>query len=519
MKVFIYLLLFIAMILIYTGSTFSQSVSINYPHNGQVVTDDQSQYSNETSIWVKCETGYIASQYPPNYSVDQYIILYANGGVYNSQNTGVLDYDFYLEPGTYTFRVDLYELFLGNSSYLKTASSSITFYVKHTISVANDFGSGNVNIDGSQKSSGSNTYKFIGDILNVGAIDQTDGSGSQWIWNTSGTYNSNWQRRPMTGNPTNISGATARNYNYTVASNDNGATIIAGLRKICKIKFQNNFTSVGNGGTIDVNGSQYGSPTSDFNVTQQNPITGTSIDQKINGISYAFANWSNSSTSSNTTFYPNDNITYTSNYTGTPDNSGLNFGYDISVGHPIKMHWTDNPNSNVTYQIWRNYKGSTQGPVKIATVQKGVQTYTDQDYDFTGTYTDDLLYYDVREYYSVEGTSTTPVWHAVYGKMALKTSNPTASLNTNDIKDYTLSCYPNPFNPSTLIHYEIPNDGLVILKIYDNIGQEVRTLVNQYQTKGRYDINFNAGNLASGIYFYRLQSGRFVSTKKMLLLK
>ncbi len=67
MKVFIYLLLFIAMILIYTGSTFSQSVSINYPHNGQVVTDDQSQYSNETSIWVKCETGYIIV-YPKNWS-------------------------------------------------------------------------------------------------------------------------------------------------------------------------------------------------------------------------------------------------------------------------------------------------------------------------------------------------------------------------------------------------------------------------------------------------------------------
>ena len=79
--------------------------------------------------------------------------------------------------------------------------------------------------------------------------------------------------------------------------------------------------------------------------------------------------------------------------------------------------------------------------------------------------------------------------------------------------------YPNPFNPSTIIHYEIPNDGLVTLKVYDELGREVKTLVNQYQNKGKYDVNFDASNLASGIYFYRLQSGNFISTKKMLLLK
>ncbi len=84
--------------------------------------------------------------------------------------------------------------------------------------------------------------------------------------------------------------------------------------------------------------------------------------------------------------------------------------------------------------------------------------------------------------------------------------------------------FPDPFNPSTIIHYEIPNDGLVMLKIYDELGREVKTLVNQYQSKGRYDINFNAENLASGIYFYQLHAStnsasNFISTKKMLLLK
>ncbi|MCL5027795.1 MAG: right-handed parallel beta-helix repeat-containing protein [Bacteroidetes bacterium] len=84
--------------------------------------------------------------------------------------------------------------------------------------------------------------------------------------------------------------------------------------------------------------------------------------------------------------------------------------------------------------------------------------------------------------------------------------------------------YPNPFNPTTAIRYQLSADSYVTLKIYDELGREVKTLVNQYQDKGRYDINFNASNLASGIYFYQLHASTgsvqsFVSTKKMLLLK
>ena len=102
------------------------------------------------------------------------------------------------------------------------------------------------------------------------------------------------------------------------------------------------------------------------------------------------------------------------------------------------------------------------------------------------------------------------------------TSNDIASVNssTNTVEQFVLSQnYPNPFNPSTIIHYEIPDDGPVALIIFDGLGKEVKTLVNQYQSKGRYDINFNAVNLPSGIYFYQLKANSFISTKKMLLLK
>lgn len=79
--------------------------------------------------------------------------------------------------------------------------------------------------------------------------------------------------------------------------------------------------------------------------------------------------------------------------------------------------------------------------------------------------------------------------------------------------------YPNPFNPSTEIEYSIHNKGLVTLKVYNMLGQEIATLVNQEQNSGVYTVNFDASKLASGVYFYRIQSGEFVLTKKMMFLK
>ena len=79
--------------------------------------------------------------------------------------------------------------------------------------------------------------------------------------------------------------------------------------------------------------------------------------------------------------------------------------------------------------------------------------------------------------------------------------------------------YPNPFNPSTTISYSIKERGIVTLKVFDILGNEVKTLVNEEKDAGNYKIEFNAASFASGIYFYSLQSGGFLSTKKMILLK
>ncbi|MEW6196868.1 MAG: alpha/beta fold hydrolase [Bacteroidota bacterium] len=79
--------------------------------------------------------------------------------------------------------------------------------------------------------------------------------------------------------------------------------------------------------------------------------------------------------------------------------------------------------------------------------------------------------------------------------------------------------YPNPFNPTTTISYSIPETQFVTLKIFDVLGKEVATLVNEEKLSGNYEIKFNGGGLPSGVYFYRLRVGNFVQTKKLLLLK
>jgi len=79
--------------------------------------------------------------------------------------------------------------------------------------------------------------------------------------------------------------------------------------------------------------------------------------------------------------------------------------------------------------------------------------------------------------------------------------------------------YPNPFNPSTMISFTILADQLVTLKVFNALGEEVKTLVNSNLAKGTHNINFNADGLSSGFYLYRLESGNQVQVRKMMLLK
>ncbi len=79
--------------------------------------------------------------------------------------------------------------------------------------------------------------------------------------------------------------------------------------------------------------------------------------------------------------------------------------------------------------------------------------------------------------------------------------------------------YPNPFNPSTNLEYSIPSESFVELKVYDILGNEVATLVNDEQSAGVYRVDFNAANLPSGMYFARITANEFTQVVKMTLLK
>jgi hypothetical protein len=81
------------------------------------------------------------------------------------------------------------------------------------------------------------------------------------------------------------------------------------------------------------------------------------------------------------------------------------------------------------------------------------------------------------------------------------------------------NAYPNPFNPTTIISYTLPNYGVVVLKVYNSLGQECAVLVSEEQNSGTYEVEFRAEGLSSGLYYYSLQFNNNVQTKKIILLK
>jgi hypothetical protein len=97
----------------------------------------------------------------------------------------------------------------------------------------------------------------------------------------------------------------------------------------------------------------------------------------------------------------------------------------------------------------------------------------------------------------------------------IETDNETTTLNSFVLEQN----YPNPFNPSTNIRYKVGNQQFVVLKVYDVLGEEIATLVNEEKSAGTYEIMFDASVLTSGVYFYTLEAGSYIQTKKMILLR
>ncbi len=124
--------------------------------------------------------------------------------------------------------------------------------------------------------------------------------------------------------------------------------------------------------------------------------------------------------------------------------------------------------------------------------------------------------------YSVFMVNDSNVWIAGAGGKILRNSTAVniQSLQSETFIEFSLSQnYPNPFNPSTNLKFGIPDLGFVSLKVYDALGKVVRTLVNESRPAGYYNVEFDGSDLPSGVYFYKLERGDFIETKRMLLIK
>jgi para-nitrobenzyl esterase len=183
------------------------------------------------------------------------------------------------------------------------------------------------------------------------------------------------------------------------------------------------------------------------------------------------------------------------NWENAPLGTGPLFtAQDDSMQRNMLAYWvnfaaTGNPNGQVLAQ-WPQYVSSTDPYLEMNATPNGTQI-------------------GVR-------TVKCDFWDQAEGFVAGIENNNNSTLPGNFI---LFQNYPNPFNPTTIIRFEIPRESIVTIKLYDLLGREIKTLVNEEKTAGSYSYIFNGSSLTSGIYFYRITAGKFAQTKKMILMK
>jgi Secretion system C-terminal sorting domain len=186
-------------------------------------------------------------------------------------------------------------------------------------------------------------------------------------------------------------------------------------------------------------------------------------------------------------------------------------------GHP-RISWSrDIPGTGQLpisgYEIYRS--SSQSGPTLIATTSGNDSLYLDNG---IATGSASLIYYNVKAKDNSGLRSAYSAQVSIHEKYWIEKQK--ASPVAADPTEFALRPnYPNPFNPATTIAYDLAQDAFVTIKIYNELGQEIRTLVNEEQPVGRYSVQWNAANLPSGIYFCRIKAGSFTDSQKMIFTK
>ncbi len=189
---------------------------------------------------------------------------------------------------------------------------------------------------------------------------------------------------------------------------------------------------------------------------------------------------------------------------------------------PVLTNPADNAedvNYNVTLR-WDNDEAADYYHVHVSTSEDFETTFFyDEEIESNSIVLTNLnpfttYYWQVRGENLAGLSDWSPVW-SFTTRQATSASDDPAIPSSYQLMDN----YPNPFNPATTISYELPEKAAVTLRVYSLLGEHIATLVNATQDAGRYQVNFPADNLSSGLYIYRLQAGDFMKSKKMMLVK
>jgi len=165
------------------------------------------------------------------------------------------------------------------------------------------------------------------------------------------------------------------------------------------------------------------------------------------------------------------------------------------------------------------FVAKSNGPSYLAKTTDGGNTWLDQtppiqNIAFDGfqsmSVINDTVSYVVGDYISFSD-----VWKTATGGITAVDNSGLAKI----LSFYLAQNYPNPFNPTTVIKYQVPKASDVTITVYDILGREVSTLVNEFESAGSYNVTFNAEKLSSGVYIYQMKAGNFISTKKLVLMK
>lgn len=512
----------IIILFLFTCSCYSQSIGFDQLVNGQVRSD----YYTTELVTVPTDYHYQTSNYAQQW-YEQLIVKNGSGTEIANYSTRGDDEipDLYVGPGFYTLELKLFELYLGAPHFTEAANCLVKIEEKYGLKAVNNFYGGDIYLDGVLVHGMGHCIKSIGEGMTVSAIDQQS-NGVAYVWKESGANLSNWKKQDYgSGFITGLAGGSSRTFTYYVQYGDNGCFITSDMRRILSLQVQNEILGSNNKGNISVNDVQYSSPhTMPAIEGDRVKLSPSSYDE--NGMHYVFNHWEDGSTSAERYVDINSNTTYTAFYKGIPIFPEAQRKLSVSNylrTHPV-LSWTEHPNPLVTsYKIYRQIlKGPNADPGSlIAEVSRGTLTYTDIDYYNNGSQYQDELFYDVDAYCSSEKTASAQSWVGIYFGIMVKQGDSlfAAQKKADPNLKYSLSNYPNPFNPSTQISYSIKEGGLVTLQVFDILGNKVADLVREFQPAGIYKVNFNAADKPSGIYICTIKANNYKETKKLLLVK